>query len=348
MLAFPITFMNESGQAVSALVRRYKIDEPGKIIVVHDELDLEPGVLKLKAGGGLAGHNGLRSITQHLKTQDYLRVRIGVGKPPSQGPRRRPCAGSRARRAARAARHSRRRGRRCSRDDRRRRHRVRDADSSMSSADVDGRRDVGTAPLRALPPLLRDEPGITRALGEPNARLADRRRSRGRSRSPRLARSSNRTPLVIACPTGTMAGQLCDDLRSSSDATQVGAVPGLGDAAVRAGQPERRDDGPAPRVLWRLRDPERVPGDHRRPACGRCCRSSARAPPTIEPIVVRPGAVIDPDELSAHARRVRATAARNWSSTAASSPGAARSSTSSRRPPTRRSASTCGATRSTG
>ena len=82
VLAFPITFMNESGQAVSALVRRYKIDEPGKIIVVHDELDLDPGVLKLKAGGGLAGHNGLRSITQHLKTQDYLRVRIGVGKPP--------------------------------------------------------------------------------------------------------------------------------------------------------------------------------------------------------------------------------------------------------------------------
>jgi PTH1 family peptidyl-tRNA hydrolase len=63
-------------------VRRYKIEEPGKIIVVHDELDLDPGVLKLKAGGGLAGHNGLRSITQHLKTQDYLRVRIGVGKPP--------------------------------------------------------------------------------------------------------------------------------------------------------------------------------------------------------------------------------------------------------------------------
>jgi PTH1 family peptidyl-tRNA hydrolase len=82
VLAFPITYMNESGQAVSALVRRYKIDEPGQIIVVHDELDLEPGMLKLKAGGGLAGHNGLRSITQHLKTQDFLRVRIGVGKPP--------------------------------------------------------------------------------------------------------------------------------------------------------------------------------------------------------------------------------------------------------------------------
>ncbi len=84
VLAFPITYMNESGQAVSALVRRYQIDSPEQIIIVHDELDLEPGVLKLKAGGGLAGNNGLRSITQHLKTQDYLRVRIGIGKPPSK------------------------------------------------------------------------------------------------------------------------------------------------------------------------------------------------------------------------------------------------------------------------
>jgi peptidyl-tRNA hydrolase, PTH1 family len=84
VLAFPITFMNESGQSVGALVRRYQIPTAERIIVVHDELDLEPGVLRLKAGGGLAGHNGLRSITQHLKTQDYLRVRIGVGKPPSK------------------------------------------------------------------------------------------------------------------------------------------------------------------------------------------------------------------------------------------------------------------------
>jgi peptidyl-tRNA hydrolase, PTH1 family len=51
---------------------------------VQDELDLPPGVVRVKAGGGLAGHNGLRSLTQHLKTQDYLRVRIGVGKPPSK------------------------------------------------------------------------------------------------------------------------------------------------------------------------------------------------------------------------------------------------------------------------
>ncbi len=84
VLAFPITFMNESGRAVSAMVRRYGIEAPEQIIIVHDELDLDPGVLKIKAGGGLAGHNGLRSITQHLKTQDYLRVRIGVGKPPNK------------------------------------------------------------------------------------------------------------------------------------------------------------------------------------------------------------------------------------------------------------------------
>ncbi len=84
VLAFPITFMNESGQAASGLVRRYGIEEPERIIVVHDELDLEPGVVRLKAGGGLAGNNGLRSITAHLKTQDYLRVRIGIGKPPDK------------------------------------------------------------------------------------------------------------------------------------------------------------------------------------------------------------------------------------------------------------------------
>jgi PTH1 family peptidyl-tRNA hydrolase len=84
LLAMPTTFMNESGNAVGPLARRYSITDPLKIIVVHDELDLEPGVVKIKSGGGLAGHNGLASITQHLKTQDFLRVRIGVGKPPSK------------------------------------------------------------------------------------------------------------------------------------------------------------------------------------------------------------------------------------------------------------------------
>lgn len=84
VLAFPTTYMNLSGEAVGAMMRRYRIEEPSRLIVVHDELDLPPGVVRVKVGGGLAGNNGLRSITQHLKTQDYVRVRIGIGKPPSK------------------------------------------------------------------------------------------------------------------------------------------------------------------------------------------------------------------------------------------------------------------------
>jgi PTH1 family peptidyl-tRNA hydrolase len=84
VLAFPLTYMNESGLAVRALVRRYGIEDPARIVVVHDELDLPPTVVRVKVGGGLAGHNGLRSIVGHLKTQDFVRVRIGVGKPPSK------------------------------------------------------------------------------------------------------------------------------------------------------------------------------------------------------------------------------------------------------------------------
>lgn len=84
VLAFPITFMNNSGQAVGSLVRRYRIETSDQLIVIHDELDLPPGELRAKNGGGLAGHNGLRSIKQHLKSEDFLRVRIGVGKPDSK------------------------------------------------------------------------------------------------------------------------------------------------------------------------------------------------------------------------------------------------------------------------
>ena len=83
VLAVPLTFMNESGRAAASLVKRFRFTNPERIIVVHDELDLEPGVVRVKAGGGLAGHNGLKSITSALSTQDYLRIRIGVGKPPS-------------------------------------------------------------------------------------------------------------------------------------------------------------------------------------------------------------------------------------------------------------------------
>jgi len=84
VLAVPTTYMNDSGEAVGPLVRRYKITNPENIIIVHDELDLAPGLLKLKMGGGLAGHNGLKSISAHLRNDNYARVRIGVGKPPSK------------------------------------------------------------------------------------------------------------------------------------------------------------------------------------------------------------------------------------------------------------------------
>ncbi len=84
ILAVPTTYMNDSGDAVGPLCKKYKIDDLTRLIVVHDELDLEPGALRVKVGGGLAGHNGLRSISAHLKSDDYVRVRIGVGKPRSK------------------------------------------------------------------------------------------------------------------------------------------------------------------------------------------------------------------------------------------------------------------------
>lgn len=80
MLLKPMTMMNNSGQSVSAAAKFYKIPA-GKIIVFHDEIDLQSGKLKIKKGGGAAGHNGLKSCDAHLGTKDYWRVRIGVGHP---------------------------------------------------------------------------------------------------------------------------------------------------------------------------------------------------------------------------------------------------------------------------
>jgi PTH1 family peptidyl-tRNA hydrolase len=83
-LAFPQTYMNDSGRAATALVRRYGIEDLTQILVVHDELDLPVGRIQLKAGGGIAGHNGLRSLRDHLHGTDFLRIRIGVGRPPGR------------------------------------------------------------------------------------------------------------------------------------------------------------------------------------------------------------------------------------------------------------------------
>ena len=80
----PLTFMNRSGQSVGALARFYKIN-PDDVLVVHDELDIAPGLVKMKKGGSSGGHNGLKDITAALGTQDYWRLRLGIGHPRTLG-----------------------------------------------------------------------------------------------------------------------------------------------------------------------------------------------------------------------------------------------------------------------
>jgi PTH1 family peptidyl-tRNA hydrolase len=80
-LAVPQTYMNLSGESVAPLVRRYGIEDLHRLVVVHDELDLPVGRIQVKVGGGLAGNNGLKSVKAHLHTDDFVRVRIGIGKP---------------------------------------------------------------------------------------------------------------------------------------------------------------------------------------------------------------------------------------------------------------------------
>lgn len=83
VLAKPATYMNVSGAPVAALLRFYDVP-PERLLVVHDELDLPPATLRLKRGGGEGGHNGLKSISAALGTRDYLRLRVGVGRPPGR------------------------------------------------------------------------------------------------------------------------------------------------------------------------------------------------------------------------------------------------------------------------
>src|SRR5947209_11150415 len=82
----PETYMNESGRSVAEAARFYKV-EPDAILVVHDEGDFDLGRLQARLGGGTAGHNGLRSIAQHLKTPEFMRLRVGVGRPERGDPR---------------------------------------------------------------------------------------------------------------------------------------------------------------------------------------------------------------------------------------------------------------------
>lgn len=82
-LAVPQTYMNDSGQAAAPLIRRFGVPLD-RMVVVHDEIDLPVGTVRVKVGGGLAGHNGLRSLKSHLHDDGFLRVRIGVGRPPGR------------------------------------------------------------------------------------------------------------------------------------------------------------------------------------------------------------------------------------------------------------------------
>ncbi|KGN29997.1 peptidyl-tRNA hydrolase [Knoellia flava TL1] len=83
VIAVPHSYMNESGGPVKALMGFFSV-EPDRLVVVHDELDIPAGDVRLKLGGGEGGHNGLRSISKSLGTRDYLRVRVGIGRPPGR------------------------------------------------------------------------------------------------------------------------------------------------------------------------------------------------------------------------------------------------------------------------
>lgn len=81
LLAKPQTYMNRSGECVGPLAKRYALP-PERLLVVHDELDLPEGEIRFKQRGGSGGHNGLKSVTQHLKSDQFMRLRVGIGRPP--------------------------------------------------------------------------------------------------------------------------------------------------------------------------------------------------------------------------------------------------------------------------
>ncbi len=85
VLAMPQSYMNTSGGPVKQLCQAYGLTA-ADVLVIHDELDIDPGTIRVKFGGGLAGHNGLKSIADKLQTRDWLRVRIGIGRPPGRMP----------------------------------------------------------------------------------------------------------------------------------------------------------------------------------------------------------------------------------------------------------------------
>jgi transcription-repair coupling factor (superfamily II helicase) len=195
-----------------------------------------------------------------------------------------------------------------------------------------------SAPLESLPGLLRSEPGLTRALGEPDARLAVVEVARPIAIAA-LANLSNRQPLVVACPTGTMAAQLADDLMQFVPEDDVALFPGWETLPFERVSPSVETMGQRLKVLWRLGNEDRAP---------KIIVAGVRAllqklgpgSTTVEPIITPIASLLNSSSS--------VTAEKNWSSIAASSHDAVQFLTSTPRQPTPQFASTCGATRSSG
>jgi transcription-repair coupling factor (superfamily II helicase) len=152
------------------------------------------------------------------------------------------------------------------------------------------------APLGSLPSLLRDEPGLTRALGDPGARLAIVEVARPISIAA-LSNLASRRPLVVSCPTGTMAGQLVDDLSQFLPAGEVVQFPGWETLPFERVSPSVETMGQRLEVLWRLNDPDRCPAIIVASVRSLLQKLGPGAT-TVDPVVVRPGSEVDPEELS--------------------------------------------------
>ena len=332
VLAAPQTYMNLSGESLSQLIPRHGIDEPGKIVVVHDEIDLPVGALRIKIGGGSAGNNGIRSVDAHLGTPDYARVRIGVGRPANKNVGKvhvlaKPSKDERSRTGhRRGARGRRRRDVPLARSRR--------DDEPVQPPTQEGLISL-TSPLSALPARLQDDPALTSLLGRQVTRSSPcpKRRAPWWWRPCRLARSTS----------GTQSSWPCRPPRKRSASTTTSA-PSWGPERVvlfpaweilpfERVSPSTDTMGSRLEILWRLSQPDECPDVVVAPVRA-IVQTMGPHGHEADPIVIRPGDVIDPTELVERLVARVAITASSRSSIAARWPCAAGSSTSSPRPPT--------------
>jgi hypothetical protein len=225
--------MNESGQAVGMLVRRHGVDDLHHVVIVHDELDLPVGSLRVKVGGGLAGHNGLKSIKSHLHSDDFVRVRIGVGKPPSAATGadyvlRRPSKAERADLDAIVA-------RACGR---RRNHSSRRTGCCNGCIQWCARERAAGATDR--PRRRRRRIGLYRRTA---GRDRGHPRAGSRDRFGGARRDVDRRPIVVAVPTSADAERLAHDLAIFVGEQHVDVFPAWETLPFERGESERRNDG---------------------------------------------------------------------------------------------------------